>query len=130
MRCGARACGRRHVTSSLAQSLNHTVRSLCGRDLRDIMPAPFGILHTMTIQHAAAGTPAAAVHALDSMRGMTTLIGTKRRTQRPCKLSAWPIEEGGEPLHVMRLQHSSLEQGLDERRLRLKVRLAAGGCGL
>lgn len=97
--------------------MGHTPRSLIKTKLGDIIPAPFGPLHRALISSAPSG-PAAP---FGCRSGFTTLIGATAKAQRAVQLGISSVDEGGEPRFILRLQPSSVEQGLDERRLRLQV---------
>lgn len=97
--------------------MGHTPRSLRKVEVGEIMPPPFGVLHTAVIRNVSE----MGLTPYGCRSSLTTLIGTTPRTQRPVKLNIRSTEEGGEPQHVIKLLPSSLARGLDERRVRLHV---------
>mmetsp|Transcript_29309 Transcript_29309/g.64857 ORF Transcript_29309/g.64857 Transcript_29309/m.64857 type:complete len:2212 (+) Transcript_29309:218-6853(+) len=115
----------RHVTSELAASLGTTTHALmadgAANALDTVMPEPFLQLHRSLIGDSSTQTTP-PYSCRSGLSVCLSAVGSDGQAElRPFKLQVKKRDAGGDLLHVVSLEPSSMEQALDERRLSLLV---------
>eukprot|EP00201_Polytomella_parva_P010619 CAMPEP_0175065308 /NCGR_PEP_ID=MMETSP0052_2-20121109/15845_1 /TAXON_ID=51329 ORGANISM="Polytomella parva, Strain SAG 63-3" /NCGR_SAMPLE_ID=MMETSP0052_2 /ASSEMBLY_ACC=CAM_ASM_000194 /LENGTH=1112 /DNA_ID=CAMNT_0016331813 /DNA_START=820 /DNA_END=4155 /DNA_ORIENTATION=- len=110
----------RYVTPDIAHSLEVPPSVLRSMSIHSLIPVPYAALHNSYIKSFCDDSPPIP-SGLTCRSGLSLPLGTHPRTQRIVHLQVMMTEESGDVNVKTLVFPSSLEKGLDERRLRLRV---------
>ncbi|KXZ56448.1 hypothetical protein GPECTOR_1g400 [Gonium pectorale] len=121
----------RYIASELARALGTSPSALYRQPLGEIMPQPWGTLHSAWIKSMGSGAAAAAAASAQGMghsvlpgscrSGITMVLGSSLRMQNYYRLAISSNDDSGEVQHMMEAIPSRREKALAERRLVLTV---------